>query len=160
MSRSIQYVRIFGIEHHSSNVIFIQRCINSIVLSVLFIIFPLSPVSLPRTLSLPSFSQDSDLKLRSVIKAHMSLDCIFINHGLQRAWDFSKPESINLTEVGAELNTEYLTPFHLISTFLPFLQKQAIPACLLITSPGLALVPILRKGNYCASTAQCMISHW
>jgi short-subunit dehydrogenase involved in D-alanine esterification of teichoic acids len=58
-----------------------------------------------------------------------------------------------LSVVGEELTTNYLSHIHLIVAFLPFLQAQSSPTSLIFTTSGLALVPIARCPNYCASKA-------
>jgi short-subunit dehydrogenase involved in D-alanine esterification of teichoic acids len=88
-----------------------------------------------------------------VIKDHPSLDSIILNSGIQRPLNFTHPKSIDLDVVGEEFNTNYLAPVHIIKTFLPFLQRQSAPTSLIFTTSGLALTPILRCGNYCASKA-------
>jgi short-subunit dehydrogenase involved in D-alanine esterification of teichoic acids len=88
-----------------------------------------------------------------VTKAHPTLDCVILNSGVQRSLDFSKPESIDLETAETELLTNYTSYIHLTKYFLPFLQAQASPTSLVFTTSGLALVPILRCPNYCASKA-------
>jgi short-subunit dehydrogenase involved in D-alanine esterification of teichoic acids len=51
------------------------------------------------------------------------------------------------------MTTNYTAPLHLIKAFLPFLQRQSSPASLIFTTSGLALVPMVRCANYCASKA-------
>lgn len=42
---------------------------------------------------------------------------------------------------------------HLTVAFLPFLQAQSVPTSLIFVSSGLALTPIPRCANYCATKA-------
>jgi short-subunit dehydrogenase involved in D-alanine esterification of teichoic acids len=58
-----------------------------------------------------------------------------------------------LSVVGEELTTNYLSHIHLIVAFLPSLQAQSSPTSLIFTTSGLALIPIARCPNYCASKA-------
>jgi short-subunit dehydrogenase involved in D-alanine esterification of teichoic acids len=51
------------------------------------------------------------------------------------------------------MNTNYIAPLHLVKAFLPHLQSHSSPTSLIFTTSGLALVPILRCANYCASKA-------
>ncbi|KAF4627236.1 hypothetical protein G7Y89_g10920 [Cudoniella acicularis] len=88
-----------------------------------------------------------------VIRAHPTLDSILLNSGIQRKFDFTQPESIDLDLLGTELTTNYLSYVHLFTAFLPFLQKQSHPTCLMFTTSGLALIPITRCPNYCATKA-------
>ncbi|CZR53015.1 probable short-chain dehydrogenase involved in D-alanine esterification of lipoteichoic acid and wall teichoic acid (D-alanine transfer protein) [Phialocephala subalpina] len=96
--------------------------------------------------SIPSF-------VENVTKQHKGLDCVFLNSGIQRKIDFTKPESIDLDLVGTELTTNYTSYIHLIKYFLPHLQRLSSPTSLIFTTSGLALIPILRCPNYCASKA-------
>lgn len=89
----------------------------------------------------------------SVAKAHPKLDCVFLNSGIQRGVDFTKPESIDLDSVETEFTTNYLSYIHLIKYFLPHLTSLSTPSSLIFTTSGLALIPILRCPNYCASKA-------
>ncbi|CAD6440427.1 911f46ec-7fd7-409e-bc1f-18b551df2505 [Sclerotinia trifoliorum] len=91
-----------------------------------------------------------------VLKSHPALDCAFLNSGIQRSLDFTEPESIDLEVISSEFTTNYLSYVHLTKALLPHLQKRAKggeDAGLIFTTSGLALVPILRCGNYCASKA-------
>ncbi|KAF2151860.1 NAD(P)-binding protein [Myriangium duriaei CBS 260.36] len=101
--------------------------------------------------SLPSFAS-------SITKDHPDLDCVFINSGIQRGLDFADPSSIDLSLVGKEFTTNYLSYVHLTVAFLPFFQKQDRQTSFIYTSSGLALVPLLRCSNYCASKAA--LHHW
>ncbi|ESZ91889.1 hypothetical protein SBOR_7719 [Sclerotinia borealis F-4128] len=94
--------------------------------------------------------------IAGVLKSHPSLDCAFLNSGIQRPLDFTQPESIDLDSISAEFTTNYLSYVHLTKALLPHLQTRASGgenAGLIFTTSGLALVPIVRCGNYCASKA-------
>jgi short-subunit dehydrogenase involved in D-alanine esterification of teichoic acids len=88
-----------------------------------------------------------------IIEANRDLDCVILNSGIQRGFDFTKPESVDLTLLGTELNTNYLAFLHLTTAFLPHLQKQDKETCLIYTSSGLGLIPNSRCLNYSASKA-------
>ncbi|KAE9375351.1 short-chain dehydrogenase/oxidoreductase [Stipitochalara longipes BDJ] len=114
--------------------------------------------------SIPSFAESSvfltrlphrlhKLTLNRVIKDHPTLDSIILNSGIQRPLNFTHPQSIDLDVVESEFTTNYIAPLHLTKAFLPFLQLQSSPTSLIFTTSGLALTPILRCGNYCASKA-------
>lgn len=89
----------------------------------------------------------------NITKTHTDLDCIILNSGIQRGFDFSKPETIDLDVVQTEFTTNYLSYLALTNAFLPFLKSQKEESALIYTTSGLALVPILRCANYCASKA-------
>ncbi|TGO41579.1 hypothetical protein BHYA_0019g00080 [Botrytis hyacinthi] len=94
--------------------------------------------------------------IEGVLKSHPSLDCAFLNSGIQRSLNFTKPSSIDLDVISTEFTTNYLSYVHLIKALLPHLQnrvKGGENSGLIFTTSGLALVPIVRCGNYCASKA-------
>lgn len=70
-----------------------------------------------------------------------------VNSGIQRAFNFAKPASVDLDVIEAEFTTNYLSYIHLIKAFLPFLmaKKSSAIACM---SSGLALIPLSRCLNY------------
>jgi short-subunit dehydrogenase involved in D-alanine esterification of teichoic acids len=89
----------------------------------------------------------------SITKEHPDLDCVILNSGIQRAHDFTKPESVKLDQINEEVTTNYLSYVHLTTYFLPHLQKQQGPTGLIYVSSGLALIPYPRVQNYCATKA-------
>ncbi|ORY07664.1 hypothetical protein BCR34DRAFT_570492 [Clohesyomyces aquaticus] len=95
---------------------------------------------------IPKFAED-------ITGIHPDIDCVIINSGIQRGFDFSKPESVDLSAVTLEFTTNYLSYIHLTTAFLSHLQKQKNETALMYTSSGLALIPITRCANYCASKA-------
>jgi short-subunit dehydrogenase involved in D-alanine esterification of teichoic acids len=88
-----------------------------------------------------------------VTSAHPDLDAVFLNSGMQRGFDFSKPETVDLALLEEEFKTNYLSYMHLTTAFIPFLQKQKSETSLIYTTSGLALLPLPRYPNYCASKA-------
>lgn len=107
----------------------------------------------------------------SVIETHPDLDCVILNAGIQRPVDFSKPETVDISSIQNEFNTNYISYIALTKAFLPFLQTKEEESALILyilfrlykgrgsllihpsMSSGLALVPIIRCPNYCASKA-------
>jgi short-subunit dehydrogenase involved in D-alanine esterification of teichoic acids len=99
--------------------------------------------------SIPSFAA-------SVLKEHPDLDSIILNSGIQRAFDFSKPETVDLNTFGDELTTNYTSFVHLVTAFLPHLQKlsKEKETHVVFMSASLALVPtLIRTPGYNASKA-------
>lgn len=95
---------------------------------------------------IPSFAS-------SIEKAHPDLDCIVINSGIQRPFNFAKPETVDLSLLDEETTTNYTAYVHLTVAFLPLLQKQP-HASLVYISATLGLIPgMLRTGNYNAVKA-------
>ncbi|PYI09218.1 short-chain dehydrogenase/oxidoreductase [Aspergillus sclerotiicarbonarius CBS 121057] len=95
---------------------------------------------------IPQFASD-------VTTAHPDLDCIFINSGIQRPFDFSKPESVDLDIFDQELITNYTSAVRLTHAFLPHLQNRSTQTALAYTTSQMALVPMMRCPNYGASKA-------
>ncbi|KAK1824188.1 hypothetical protein LTR12_001489 [Friedmanniomyces endolithicus] len=96
---------------------------------------------------IPGFAKDMFTK-------HPDLDCIFLNSGMQRHLDWTKPDEVDLEAVDLEVLTNYTSFLHLTKAFLPYLQKQAPkPTSMIYTTSGLALVPILYCPGYCATKA-------
>jgi short-subunit dehydrogenase involved in D-alanine esterification of teichoic acids len=91
--------------------------------------------------------------VQTVTSKHPDLDSVFLNAGIQRGFDFSKPETVDLSVLELEFKTNYLSYMHLTTAFIPFLQKQEKETSFIYTTSGLALLPLPRCPNYCASKA-------
>ncbi|KAI1076028.1 putative short-chain dehydrogenase/oxidoreductase [Whalleya microplaca] len=103
--------------------------------------------------SIPSFAA-------SIVEAHPDLDCLVLNAGVQRAFDFADPAAVDLAAFDAELATNYTAPVHLVTAFLPHLQKLSregdgkSETHLVFVGASLALVPsLVRTPGYNASKA-------
>ncbi|KAK6217035.1 short chain dehydrogenase [Colletotrichum tabaci] len=100
-----------------------------------------------------------------ITSTYPSLDTIILNAGIQRSVDFTSPSSISLSSVSSELATNYLAPVHMITHFLPHLQslRSSITTSIcsiILVSSGLALVPIPRCPNYCATKSALHSLAW
>lgn len=99
---------------------------------------------------------------------HPDLDSVVLNSGVQRAFDFGQPDTVDLGALGMELTTNYLAYVHLVAALLPQLQARARAraqaeaqngedggaAYLVFMSATLGLVPsLVRTPNYNASKA-------
>jgi len=104
------------------------------------------PFDITKLDSIPQFATD-------VAKAHPEVDCIMLNSGIQRKSDFSDPDSIDIDVLQLEFNTNYISQLALTKAFLPFLQKKGTQSALIYVTSALALVPLPRCANYCASKA-------
>ncbi|MCJ1340409.1 hypothetical protein MMC09_005704 [Bachmanniomyces sp. S44760] len=89
----------------------------------------------------------------NITKTHTDLDCVIMNSGIQRGLNFAEPDSIDLGVVEEEFKTNYLSYLALTKGFLPFLQSKKEESALVYMSSGLALVPLVRCPNYCATKA-------
>ncbi|KAJ5724517.1 hypothetical protein N7493_006245 [Penicillium malachiteum] len=88
-----------------------------------------------------------------IIAENPDLDCIFVNSGIQRPFDFSKPETVDLDIFDQELITNYTAAVRISKAFIPHLQKQQTQTALAFTTSQMALVPMMRCPNYGASKA-------
>lgn len=97
---------------------------------------------------IPMFAKD-------IISQNNDLDCIIMNAGIQRGYNFTEPESVSLSNIDQEVIVNYLSYVHLSMAFLPHLQSLAPnPTYMIYISSGLALLPALvRSANYCATKA-------
>ena len=64
------------------------------------------------------------LTRHSITKTHTDLDCVILNSGIQRGFDFSKPETVDMNMIQTEFNTNYFSNLALTIAFLPFLQSK------------------------------------
>ncbi|KAL4940482.1 hypothetical protein BDV06DRAFT_224055 [Aspergillus oleicola] len=88
-----------------------------------------------------------------VLAENPEIDCIFVNSGIQRPFDFSKPATVDLSIFDMELVTNYTAAVYLTHAFLPHLQAQKKKTALIFTTSQMALVPMMRCPNYGASKA-------
>lgn len=88
-----------------------------------------------------------------VLRDHPDLDCVVVNSGIQRAFDFTKPDALDLAQLDAEVTTNYTSAVHLTAAFLPHLNAQS-QGHIVYVSASLGLVPgMIRTPNYNASKA-------
>lgn len=93
---------------------------------------------------------------------------IIFNSGIQRGLDFSKPDKIDLDKIQMEYTTNYLSIVHMVKYFLPHLfanthtdnsdnpneqNKTAKNTAMVFVTSGIALLPMVRCGNYGATKA-------
>ena len=88
---------------------------------------------------------------QSITRSHPDLDSVVVNSGIQRSFDFSKPETIDFSVLGDELTTNYTSAVHLTAAFLPHLRTQT-QGHLVYVGASLGLIPSMpRTPNYNAS---------
>ncbi|KAH7142921.1 hypothetical protein B0J13DRAFT_556210 [Dactylonectria estremocensis] len=88
-----------------------------------------------------------------IIQSNPDLDCVVISSGVQRGFDFSQPETVDLSVLGDELITNYTSAIYLTASFLPHLKKEP-HGNLIYISATLGLIPaMIRTPNYNASKA-------
>lgn len=83
----------------------------------------------------------------SVTQTHPDLDCVFLNSGIQRGFDFSKPETVDMEVIKQEFNVgvievaavallifgkvNYIAFLSLTKAFLPFLLAKKTESALI-----------------------------
>ncbi|KAF3933491.1 hypothetical protein ABW19_dt0208035 [Dactylella cylindrospora] len=90
--------------------------------------------------------------IEKVMTEHSDIDAVVFNSGIQRGFNFTKPETVNLDVINEEFTVNYLSYIHLTTALLPFLLKKDSSALIYISST-LAMVPLARCPNYCATKA-------
>ncbi|KFY25418.1 hypothetical protein V493_04671 [Pseudogymnoascus sp. VKM F-4281 (FW-2241)] len=90
---------------------------------------------------------------KHITEASPDIDCLFLNAGMQRAFDFSKPESVDLSLFHAEMSVNYMSMVALTHAFLPFLIANKGPSGIIFTGTHLSIVPAAPMPGYSASKA-------
>lgn len=104
------------------------------------------PFDITQLESIPNF-------VTNITSTHSDLDAVFLNSGIQRSIDFAKPDEVDMQQIQEEFTTNYLSQLALTKAFLSSLLKTEHETSLIYTTSGLALVPMTRCPNYCASKA-------
>lgn len=68
----------------------------------------------------------------SIIETHRDLDCVILNSGIQRPVDFTKPETVDISSIQNEFNTNYISYIALTKAFLPFLLAKEEESSLIL----------------------------
>lgn len=91
--------------------------------------------------------------VQEVFKAHPDIDFVYLNAGVQRALDFTKPENVDLNTFDLELKTNYTAPVYLTKAILPYLNAQSRPTAIAYTTSQMAIITLTSRPNYGASKA-------
>jgi short-subunit dehydrogenase involved in D-alanine esterification of teichoic acids len=60
------------------------------------------------------------------------IDCVFLNAGVQRRYDFSQPEQVDLAEFNSEVTVNFTSFVALTHAFLPFLASKKSQTSLIL----------------------------
>ena len=63
----------------------------------------------------------------SITKKHPDIDFVLLNAGIQKPYDLSKPETIDLAEVRHEFDVNFFSIVALTNAFLPFFYQKETP---------------------------------
>ncbi|KAI0652216.1 NAD-P-binding protein [Trametes meyenii] len=94
--------------------------------------------------------------VKQTLSAYPDLDAIIFSSGIQHIFDFTKPETIDLTKFEDEITTNYISVFRLTVLFLPHLLRlsdEGRPSFIIPVTSSLAIVPKVDVPNYCATKA-------
>ncbi|KAM7183827.1 putative dehydrogenase [Naviculisporaceae sp. PSN 640] len=106
--------------------------------------------------------------VKKITAKYPSLSSIVLNAGFQRSIDFTNPQGIDLALHSSELQTNYLSPLHMITHFLPHLislggEDNSVEnkiASVILVSSGLSVLPLPRCANYSASKSALHSLAW
>ncbi|KAI0639749.1 NAD-P-binding protein [Trametes polyzona] len=101
---------------------------------------------------------DDKLKefVQQTVSQYPDLDAVVFSSGIQHVFNFSKPESIDLSKLQDEISVNYISITKLIVLFLPHLLKLSAsgrPTFIIPISSGLAIIPYASVPNYSATKA-------
>ncbi|KAI1189437.1 short chain dehydrogenase [Nemania serpens] len=100
-----------------------------------------------------------------IVEKHPTLDCVVLNAGIQRGLNLARPATVDMALVRKEVDTNYTSYVALLAAFLPYLQRRGqqgpgSESAMIAVSSGLALVPLPRCANYCATKAALHALMW
>ena len=75
------------------------------------------PFDITKLNQIPNFTTN-------VTSTYPDLDCVVLNSGIQRPFDFSKPDTVDLDTLELEFTTNYLAQVALAKAFIPHLQQK------------------------------------
>ncbi|KAI1615655.1 putative short-chain dehydrogenase/oxidoreductase [Exophiala viscosa] len=103
------------------------------------------PLDVTQLDKIPSFAS-------KIAQQHPDIDSIVFNSGIQRSYNFAKPETVDLAHVNEEVTTNYTSYIHLTVALLPLLQKQPLQTNMVYISATLGLCPgLIHTANYNAT---------
>jgi short-subunit dehydrogenase len=87
------------------------------------------------------------------MKTHPSIDCVFLNAGIQHHSDFSKPNSVDLGVFNRVITVNFTSFVALTHAVLPYLLGSKEHSSLIFTGSPIGLVPAYAMPAYSASKA-------
>jgi short-subunit dehydrogenase involved in D-alanine esterification of teichoic acids len=89
----------------------------------------------------------------STIRSHPTIDCIFLNAGIQHRCNFTTPEKVDLARFNREITTNFTSFVSLTHAFLPHLLSKSSPTGIIYTGSHISLIPASPLPAYSASKA-------
>jgi short-subunit dehydrogenase involved in D-alanine esterification of teichoic acids len=89
----------------------------------------------------------------SVMKSYPGIDCLFLNAGIQNAYDLSDPASFDLERFQNETHVNYISLVALVHAFLPVFREKDTPTSIIFTGTNIAIIPAATLPAYCGSKA-------
>lgn len=91
--------------------------------------------------------------VETLTKQYPNIDTVWVNGGIQYHFTFKESGSHSDEKIRAEIDTNVTAPMILARHFIPFLLKQGNTTNFMITSSGLAFVPVGIYPVYCPTKA-------
>lgn len=91
--------------------------------------------------------------VEALIKQHPDIDTVWINGGIQHSFQFADPSTSSDEKIRREIDTNVTAPMILARHFVPFLLNKGTTTNFMITSSGLAFVPVGIYPVYCPTKA-------
>ncbi|TFK89630.1 NAD(P)-binding protein [Polyporus arcularius HHB13444] len=91
-----------------------------------------------------------------VVAKYPDVDAVVFSSGIQHIFDFTKPETVDVSKITDEFNTNYVAIVNLILLFLPHFLKlnaEGRPSFIIPITSALAISPKPDVLNYCATKA-------
>jgi len=88
-----------------------------------------------------------------VTSASPDLDCVFLNAGVQRHHNFTKPETVELEGFYREMDVNFSSFVALTHAFIPFFISKESPTSFIFTTSTLGIIPASTMPAYSASKA-------
>ncbi|KAF8989750.1 NAD(P)-binding protein [Cyathus striatus] len=95
-------------------------------------------------------------EVEGILESYPELDAVIFDAGIQRQFDFSKPESVKMENVIQELTVNYTSVLTMLACILPHFQKRSAEgkeSTIIMITSGLSLVSLPTVPNYCATKA-------
>ncbi|KAG1739705.1 hypothetical protein EDB19DRAFT_1710211 [Suillus lakei] len=118
---------------------------RALALALAILDLPSQPTVISVTLDVLSERDALKSSIEEIVNTYPDLDAVLFSSGIQRAFDFTKLETIDLESLECELATNHTSVVRMITFFLPRLIKlgeQGCPTFLYTVSSGLLSISL------------------